>query len=129
MTKYRRCALSLDVKAEITMILEVAILNVRTGESRIFEQIFTQAQDIISSMPGYASHQLHRCLESQDKYLLLVQWQRLEDHTIGFRQSQQYQEWRRLLHHFYEPFPTVEHYELVSTMVSLPDHRIDHPLV
>ena len=97
------------------MILEVAILNVRAGESGAFEQAFSQAQDIISSMPGYASHQLQRCLESQDKYLLLVQWQRLEDHTIGFRRSQQYQEWKQLLHHFYEPFPTVEHYELVPT--------------
>ena len=97
------------------MILEVAILNVRAGEGGAFEQAFSQAQDIISSMPGYASHQLQRCLESQDKYLLLVQWQRLEDHTIGFRQSLQYQEWKQLLHHFYEPFPTVEHYELVAT--------------
>jgi heme-degrading monooxygenase HmoA len=65
----------LGVKAGIAMILEVAILNVRTGESGVFEQTFSQAQDIISSMPGYTSHQLHRCLESQDKYLLLVQWQ------------------------------------------------------
>ena len=97
------------------MILEVAILNVRAGEGVAFEQAFSQAQDIISSMPGYASHQLQRCLESQEKYLLLVQWQRLEDHTIGFRRSQQYQEWKHLLHHFYEPFPTVEHYELVAT--------------
>ena len=54
------------------MILEVAILNVRAGESGAFEQAFSQAQEIISSMPGYALHQLHRCLESQDKYLLLV---------------------------------------------------------
>ncbi|BBP02455.1 antibiotic biosynthesis monooxygenase [Sulfuriferula nivalis] len=107
--------LTLGVKVETAMILEVAILNVRAGEGVAFEQAFSQAQDIISSMPGYASHQLQRCLESQEKYLLLVQWQRLEDHTIGFRQSQQYQEWKQLLHHFYEPFPTVEHYELVAT--------------
>ena len=100
---------------EASMILEVAILNIRAGTGGAFEQAFSQAQNIISSMPGYASHQLQRCLESQDKYLLLVQWQRLEDHTIGFRQSQQYQEWKQLLHHFYEPFPTVEHYELVPT--------------
>ena len=46
-------------------------------------------------------HQLQRCLESQDKYVLLVQWQRLEDHTIGFRQSRHYQDWKKLLHHFY----------------------------
>lgn len=95
------------------MILEVAILNVRQGQSGAFEQAFAQAQNIISSMPGYVSHQLQRCLEAKDKYILLVNWQHLEDHTIGFRQSQQYQQWRQLLHHFYEPFPTVEHYESV----------------
>jgi heme-degrading monooxygenase HmoA len=95
------------------MILEVATLNVRAGEGGAFERAFAQAQDIIAAMPGYVSHQLQRCLEAQDKYLLLVQWQRLEDHTIGFRQSRQYQDWKQLLHHFYEPFPTVEHYEPV----------------
>jgi heme-degrading monooxygenase HmoA len=102
------------MKEGAAVILEVAVLNVRSGEGTDFERAFAQAQEIISAMPGYVSHQLQRCLESQDKYLLLVQWQTLVDHTIGFRQSPQYQDWKRLLHHFYEPFPTVEHYELVS---------------
>lgn len=97
------------------MILEVAILNIRPGTGDAFEQTFSQAQNILSSRHGYVSHQLQRCIESQDKYLLLVQWQGLEDHTIGFRESPQYQNWKHLLHHFYEPFPTVEHYELVLT--------------
>ena len=95
------------------MVLEIAFLNVRTGEEVAFEHAFVRAQTIISSMSGYLSHQLQRCLDASDKYLLLVNWQRLEDHTIGFRQSPQYQEWKQLLHHFYDPFPTVEHYELV----------------
>ena len=95
------------------MILEVAVLNVGTEDTDAFERAFAQAQSIISSMPGYVSHALHRCLESPGRYLLLVQWQKLEDHTIGFRESPQYQDWKRLLHHFYEPFPTVEHYEAV----------------
>ncbi len=93
------------------MILEVAVLNVRSGEGPAFERAFGEAQAIIAAMPGYVSHQLQRCVEAADKYLLLVVWQRLEDHTLGFRQSPAYQEWKRLLHHFYEPFPTVEHYE------------------
>ena len=93
------------------MILEVAFLKVRVGQNIAFEQAFADAQIIISSMHGYISHQLQRCLEAPGKYLLLVQWQRLEDHTVGFRQSAEYQQWRRLLHHFYDPFPTVEHYE------------------
>ncbi len=92
------------------MILEVAILHIKAGEAAAFEQAFGQAQAIIASTPGYVSLQLQRCLEAADKYVLLVQWQTLEDHTIGFRQSPHYQEWKRLLHHFYDPFPVVEHY-------------------
>jgi heme-degrading monooxygenase HmoA len=104
------------------MILEVAVLNVRLGQSVEFEKSFAIAQDIIASMPGYISHQLQRCLEVPNRYLLLVHWRQLEDHTIGFRQSPQYQQWKRLLHHFYEPFPTVEHYEsmLQSSREQLP---------
>jgi heme-degrading monooxygenase HmoA len=92
------------------MILEAAILNVREGETATFEEAFGQAQSIIESMPGYVSHQLQRCIEASNQYLLLVNWESLEDHTVGFRQSAEYQEWKRLLHHFYEPFPNVEHY-------------------
>ena len=95
------------------MILELALLNVPPGETLAFERAFAQAQGIISSTPGYLGHQLQRCLESPSKYVLLVQWQKLEDHTIGFRQSPEYQEWKTLLHHFYDPFPTVEHYEAI----------------
>jgi len=99
------------------MILEAAMLNVRSGQSQAFEQAFAEAQHIISSMPGYLAHQLQRCVESPGKYLLLVNWKRLEDHTTGFRQSMQYQEWKRLLHHFYDPFPTVEHFEMVHPKI------------
>tara|TARA_R110002072_G_C7777126_1_gene519732 strand:- start:490 stop:714 length:225 start_codon:yes stop_codon:yes gene_type:complete len=69
---------------------------------------------IIASMEGYRSHQLQRCLEDASRYILLVHWDTLEHHTVGFRGSEQYQEWRALLHHFYDPFPSVEHYTLVS---------------
>ena len=96
------------------MILEIAILNVRPGRTAEFEQAFHKAQRIISSMVGYVSHELQRCLEVENKDVLLVRWQRLEDHTEGFRKSPEYEEWRRLLHHFYDPFPSVEHYEPVD---------------
>jgi heme-degrading monooxygenase HmoA len=95
------------------MILEVAILNVRPGQCALYEQSFAEAQAIISAMHGYVSHQLQRCIEDPNKYVLLVQWNRLEDHTMGFRQSPEYQRWKALLHHFYDPFPTVEHFEVV----------------
>ncbi|ARC94283.1 antibiotic biosynthesis monooxygenase [Vibrio coralliilyticus] len=95
------------------MILEVAILDVKPDMEKEFEQNFAKAQAIISSMKGYVSHQLQRCIENEGRYILLVNWQTLEDHEIGFRQSVEYQEWKALLHHFYDPFPTVEHYESV----------------
>lgn len=95
------------------MILEVAVLDVKPGQAEAFEAAFAEAQGIISSMPGYAGHQLQHCIEQPNRYLLLVNWQALEDHTEGFRQSKEYQRWRELLHHFYDPFPTVEHYQMV----------------
>ncbi len=96
------------------MILEVATLDVIPGQEAQFEAAFAEAKKIIASMPGYISHELQRCLEQRHRYILLVHWQTLEHHTIGFRQSLQYEEWRTLLHHFYKPFPTVLHYEAVG---------------
>jgi heme-degrading monooxygenase HmoA len=95
------------------MILEVAILEVIAGQEREFEAAFTKASSIISSREGYVSHQLQRCLETGNRYILLVHWETLEAHTVGFRGSEEYQAWKKLLHHFYDPFPTVDHYELV----------------
>lgn len=95
------------------MILEVAILQVRAGQETEFESVFEKAQGIISSMPGYIGHEIQRCVEVIGKYILLVRWQSIDDHEIGFRQSPQYQEWKKLLHRFYDPFPVVEHFEHV----------------
>lgn len=92
------------------MILEVAILNVIPSECSEFEGAFAEAQSIISSMPGYQRHELQRCIETSARYLLLVWWDDLESHTGRFRASPEYQHWKALLHHFYEPFPEVEHY-------------------
>lgn len=95
------------------MFLEHALLPVRPGREADFEATFAQAKSIISAMPGFGGLTLSRCVERPSTYLLLVEWERLEDHTEGFRGSAQYQEWRTLLHDFYEPFPNVEHYEQV----------------
>lgn len=95
------------------MILEVAILTIIEGETLNFEKAFKEAQKIISSMPGYINHELQKCLENSHQYILLVRWKTIEDHTIGFRNSSEYQQWKILLHHFYNPFPTVEHYVVV----------------
>ncbi len=95
------------------MILEVAVLDVKEGMESEFEEAFSIAQTIISTSRGYVSHQLQKCIEAKSRYLLLVHWERLEDHTEGFRRSDSYQDWKKILHHFYEPFPQVEHYHLL----------------
>jgi heme-degrading monooxygenase HmoA len=95
------------------MILEIAILNVIPDQALAFERAFAEAKGIISSMPGFKSLELQRCVEAPHRYALLVRWEKLEDHVVGFRRSPQYQEWKTLLHHFYDPFPTVEHFELL----------------
>ena len=92
------------------MILEVAILDVIPGKDSDFQQSFAEAEKIISSMTGYLGHELKRGIEKPSRYILLVNWQKLEDHTVGFRGSPEYQEWKALLHHYYDPFPHVEHY-------------------
>jgi len=97
------------------MILEVAILDVKQGQEKEFEITFKKAQKIISNMQGYVSHQLQKCIEKENRYILLVNWKTLEDHTVGFRQSEPYKQWKELLHHFYSPFPEVEHYTMVES--------------
>jgi heme-degrading monooxygenase HmoA len=96
------------------MILEIAQLQVKPGQAPAFEESFASAQKIIATMPGYGGHELQRCLERDGHYMLLVHWETVEHHEVGFRQSTEYQEWRRLLHHFYDPFPTVLHYVKVN---------------
>lgn len=100
------------------LITEAAILYVKDGLGHSFESDFCKASAIIASMRGYLDHELQRCLEVPGKYLLIVRWATLEDHTIGFRQSEPYQQWKSILHHYYDPFPVVEHFEKVD--LSLP---------
>ena len=95
------------------MILEVAILFVNKNEEKEFEAAFLKAKEIISASKGYVSHQLQKCLEKERKYILLVKWESIIDHTEGFKKSERYKEWKELLHHFYDPFPVVEHYSEV----------------
>lgn len=94
------------------MILEIATLNVKAGQEAEFEAAFAVARKIIAAMPGHLGHDLQRCIETPQQYVLLVRWRTLEDHTVGFRGSQAYQEWRRALHHFYDGV-AVQHYNTV----------------
>ncbi|MET1042535.1 MAG: antibiotic biosynthesis monooxygenase [Microbacteriaceae bacterium] len=100
------------------MITEHALLPVRPGQESEFEQAFARARSIISAMPGFRTLTLSRSIETPNTYLLLVEWDSLDDHTVGFRGSPEYQHWRALLHRFYDPFPVVEHYTRVSAVTS-----------
>jgi heme-degrading monooxygenase HmoA len=93
------------------MITEIAQLDVRPHQAAAFEAAFAEARGLIAATPGFVGLTLQRCIETEGRYLLRVEWRALEDHTIGFRQSTRYERWRELLHHFYEPFPIVEHYQ------------------
>lgn len=95
------------------MILEAAYLFVKPESTSQFEADFAKASQYISSIDGYWGHRLEKCLEVENKYLLLVHWNTLEDHTVGFRNSEAYLVWKKILHHYYEPFPVVEHFETV----------------
>ena len=99
----------------VPVILEHALLPVKPGEEAAFESAFAEAKAVNAGTPGRLGLTLSRCLERPNTYLLLVEWDQLVDHTESFRGSPQYQEWRRLLHPFYEPFPVVEHYEQVHS--------------
>ena len=97
------------------MITEHALLEVVPGREEEFSAAMASASRLIAASPGFVSLRVERCIERPSCFLLLVEWQRLEDHTEGFRGSAAYVEWRAALHHFYEPFPVVEHFEPVVT--------------
>ena len=97
------------------MITEHAVLEVIPGREDEFVESMDRAKAIIAASPGFMSLRVERCVERPSRFLLLVEWERLEDHTEGFRGSAGYDDWRAALHHFYDPFPVVEHYEAVVT--------------
>jgi heme-degrading monooxygenase HmoA len=100
-----------EKELEGRVVLEVATLNIVIGQEAAFEKAIDEAKPLIAATPGFSSIDIHRCIETPNRYLLLVTWRSVEDHTIGFRESSRYSQWRALLHHFYDPFPLVEHYD------------------
>ena len=97
------------------MITEHALLDVIPGREEEFVESMERAKAIVAASPGFVSLRVERCVERPSCFLLLVEWERLEDHTEGFRGSAGYQDWRAALHHFYDPFPVVEHFEPIVT--------------
>jgi len=96
------------------MITEIVVLYVKENQIQQFEDDFRKAGKYISAITGYRKHSLQKCLEINNKYVLLVEWDSIEDHTIRFRESDEYLLWKKLLHHHYEPFPVVEHFYSIN---------------
>jgi heme-degrading monooxygenase HmoA len=92
------------------VILEHAILDVDPAETADYEAALREALPLIAETPGFIRLHIRPCLEKPGRYLLLVEWRELADHTVGFRSSERYQAWKNLLHRFYTPFPLVEHF-------------------
>jgi heme-degrading monooxygenase HmoA len=93
------------------MILEHAVLDVREGSSAEYEATFARAKSIIAGSPGFRSLRLERCLEQPDRYVLLVEWDSVEAHEVGFRKSPAYEEWRTSCTTSTRQRPTVQHFE------------------
>ena len=93
-------------------ILELATVDIRQGTNQEFEQALEKAQAVISQSKGYIGHQFHQCIEQENRYVLLIKWETLEDHTKGFRESELFKEWRALIGPYFENPPVVQHYTL-----------------
>jgi heme-degrading monooxygenase HmoA len=95
------------------MILEAAAIQVTAGEEAGFEEAMRRAVPVIAGAAGYIGHTLQRCVESPGRYLLLVRWDTLEAHTVNFRGSPAFAEWRAIIGPYFASAPVVEHYEEV----------------
>jgi heme-degrading monooxygenase HmoA len=96
------------------MVLEHALITVRPDSHDQFEAAITRARAVISAAPGFRSFALHRGIETTDRYLLLVGWETLEDHTVGFRDSPAFAEWRSHIGPYFDGPPEVDHFEPLS---------------
>jgi heme-degrading monooxygenase HmoA len=94
------------------MILELATVDIKEGTNTEFEQNLEKAQSVISRSNGYISHQFKKCIEQPNRYIFLIHWKQLEDHTKGFRESELFKDWRALIGPFFDTTPIVQHYEL-----------------
>ncbi len=98
------------------MVLEHALINVRPGTADQFEEALGRARAVIAASPGFVSLTLERGVEAPDRYLLLVEWETLEDHVEGFRQSEAFTRWRELIGPYFESPPVVDHFVAVAGM-------------
>jgi heme-degrading monooxygenase HmoA len=92
------------------MIIEHALLRVREGQTKEFESAMAQARPLIAASAGFIDIEVRPACELPNLYLLIVKWTDIASHRDGFRKSDRYQEWRAVLHHFYDPMPEVHYF-------------------
>jgi len=97
------------------MILELVDIRIHPGQNAAFESAISRAAEgIIGLATGFNGFKINRGIESPERYLLQIFWDTLEDHTVGFRQSEAFTQWRAAVGPFFAGPPVVEHFELIS---------------
>ncbi|ANY75659.1 antibiotic biosynthesis monooxygenase family protein [Paenibacillus ihbetae] len=92
------------------MILETAVLQIKPGLASEFESVFRTASAVLLTKKGYIDHELHKCVENRDEYILLIRWTGIKDHLIGFRGHPDYKTWVQALEPYYADPPQIKHY-------------------
>ncbi|HNY46796.1 MAG TPA: antibiotic biosynthesis monooxygenase [Casimicrobium sp.] len=96
------------------MILEVADIRIPAGKQAEFDAAIQRGvETVISKAQGFRGYKVNRGVESPERYLLMIYWATLEDHTVAFRQGPLFPEWRAIVGPFFAQPPVVEHFELV----------------
>jgi heme-degrading monooxygenase HmoA len=94
------------------MIMETAFMDIVPGQEQAFEAAFAEAKKVVAQAKGFNVIHLHRGVERPSTYLVAIGWDTVEDHMVGFRESELFTQWRALLGpHFANP-PAVEHWDL-----------------
>ncbi len=97
------------------MILELADIRIHAGQQAAFDEAIQRGiNTVIANAKGFEGFKVNRGVESPERYVLQIFWTTLEDHTIGFRESAAFAEWRAIVGPFFAQAPIVEHFELVA---------------
>ena len=100
------------------MILEIADIRIKPGTQAEFEAAIAKgAKEVIANAKGFKGYKVNKGVESPERYVLMIYWQTLENHTVDFRQSAAFTQWRALVGPYFAAPPAVEHFELVSKSV------------
>jgi heme-degrading monooxygenase HmoA len=105
------------------MIVEVARITVMTGKSAEFEAAITKAVSVFRQAKGCLGLHLQRCIEQPDDYEVIIRWETLQDHTVGFRESPLFQDWRALVGPYFAVPPSVSHFEVAMPRVYFVEGR------